>query len=247
MSNSEIERLKVEYSTDPNIDYAESLPEKERQAYYMALLGVPNGIAEGVPSTATSPPFESVPLEDREEAFLESFDGGCEGDAYRALPGIYTGRAILTPERHAMTLAIENDPGTRAARESWALCMADVTGTFASQDELENALSVGALEETDLTTVLERATECTIALHERLAPVRIRYENEFVGRYAPSRVTILRVFLDRTTTLQATGWANSCGGDLSVAVRETSNEVRVTVRIAGSRSNCSVEPAVLMC
>ena len=47
---------------------------------------------------------------------------------------------------------------------------------------------------------------------------------------APSRVTILRVFLDRETTLLATGWANSCGGDLSVAVRETSNEVRVTVR-----------------
>jgi len=46
----------------------------------------------------------------------------------------------------------------------------------------------------------------------------------------PSRVTILGVFLDRETTLQATGWANSCGGWLSVPVRETSNEVRVTVR-----------------
>jgi hypothetical protein len=47
---------------------------------------------------------------------------------------------------------------------------------------------------------------------------------------APSRVTILGVFLDRETTLQVTGTANSCLGWLSVAVRETSNEVRVTVR-----------------
>lgn len=46
----------------------------------------------------------------------------------------------------------------------------------------------------------------------------------------PSRVAIWRVYLDRETTLQATGTANSCLGWLSVAVRETSNEVRVTVR-----------------
>jgi len=46
---------------------------------------------------------------------------------------------------------------------------------------------------------------------------------------APRRVMILGVFLDRETTLQATGWANLCGGDLSVAVHETSNEVRVAV------------------
>lgn len=47
----------------------------------------------------------------------------------------------------------------------------------------------------------------------------------------PNRVTIKRVFLDdRDTNLQAWGWADSCGGWLWVAVRETSTEVRVTVR-----------------
>lgn len=46
----------------------------------------------------------------------------------------------------------------------------------------------------------------------------------------PTDVAILGVFLDRETTLQATGWANSCLGRLSVVVRENSDEVRVCVR-----------------
>ncbi len=182
MSDSEIDQLNNEYSTDPNIEYAESLPKEERTVYYLALFGVPDGIAEGVPF-GSAQPFETVPLEEREEAFMAAFGEGCEGDAYRALLGVFAARAILTPERHAMRLAIENDSEARAAREGWAQCMTVAPGTFASQDALESALSLGTLTEADLGTVLERDEECALQLSANLDPVRIRHENEFVDKY----------------------------------------------------------------
>ena len=41
-----MEALLGTYETDPNIEYAESLDESERRAYYEAWLGVPDGLSD---------------------------------------------------------------------------------------------------------------------------------------------------------------------------------------------------------
>lgn len=176
-----VRELLDQYQTDPNIRYAESLGESDRRAYYEAWLGVPDGLSEAsVPLLLE--PFEDLPVSERKTALLASYGGGCQGDAYRSLPGVYLTRTVLGPELASMRAAVEADPRTATIEATWSACMAQGGGPT-SRTALEAALENDRLDLDLYQHLRGLAQQCDEERSAGLTPIIGEYELRFEAEF----------------------------------------------------------------
>lgn len=177
LGEEDLERLLSEASTDPNDAHVASLSEEQRQAWYMALTGVPDPNA---PEAADLPDFES--------------GGGCVGEALRQLPGVYALRQQLQPELDAMEEAIATDSRVAVEEQEWSRCMQTKGYDFGSPSAMHAAVDETAAELSDFASAAEEleaqqlkasqaGQECYLPLSRTIKAVRDEHEQTFVSQY----------------------------------------------------------------
>lgn len=174
---------------DPNEAYAASLDPIARSAYYLALVGVADPNAQEA---------SELPDPDAETG------GGCVGEVFREVPGVYEVRGRLADELDAMEEAIAADPRVRDAKTAWSVCMREAGHAFRSpahlhaslDDAVASVLGVGLLGRTGLEAelrlgaverryyeALEASEACLEPLEEALREVRYDHEAAFVSEH----------------------------------------------------------------
>lgn len=115
---------------DPNSDYVSGLSESEMTAYYEALDGTPEEMAE-YETTETDPETGET------YTVVEGAGAGCRGDAQREVTGdrdaAYTAMGPLWEE---IAERVEADPRTAELEAEWSSCMADAGFDFAKPDDV---------------------------------------------------------------------------------------------------------------
>jgi hypothetical protein len=159
---------------DPNAEYAESLEPDERQAYYLALYGIPD---------------PNDPRADRLHDPDSPTGGGCSGEAFRTIRGVYAAQSDLNEQYIAMRRSVMQDERVKAAEQRWSACMQDRGYEYASPRDLLAALDQATLQEaiiTELTQQHQQAMDVAdtcgteVELEITVAEVRVDKETAFV-------------------------------------------------------------------
>lgn len=154
---------------EPNIDYANSLKQSEREAYYMALNGVPDPNDPGGPG-----------------------GGGCMGEAFDTIPGVYAMRSELGVQYRRMQRSVKQDSEVQEAEQRWSTCMQqhgyhyeNTTDLAAAPDNaiLENQYTKTFEEEHREAMKIGRECGNQTGLDNTIAKVRLKKEAEFVAAH----------------------------------------------------------------
>lgn len=115
---------------DPNSDYVSGLSESEMTAYYEALDGTPEEMAE-YETTETDPETGET------YTMIEGAGAGCRGDAQREVTGDRdTAYSAMEPLYEEIYERVEADPRTAELEAEWSSCMTDAGFDFATPDEV---------------------------------------------------------------------------------------------------------------
>ncbi|MFQ5523678.1 MAG: hypothetical protein ACE5F5_08880 [Acidimicrobiia bacterium] len=186
LSPTEVAAALKEFDVDPNVELGMALPtSRQREAFFMAWLGVPDPASE-VSAPVFAKPFEELTVAERERAYFDSFGPGCEGDAYRAMPGVYAARQILSVEFSHMLRAIRTDPRVAAAERAWVDCMAENGYDFTDREALDRQLSAQTVTELGsdgVQALLTADDSCSRAWRSTARSVRAELEERFVADY----------------------------------------------------------------
>jgi hypothetical protein len=162
-------------SRDPNERHVATLTPEQRREYFMALYGVPD-------------PYSDNAAELHDPA--SPTGGGCKGEAFRAVPGVYAAAAAVTEEYVALRRAVVEDPRVKAAEERWAQCMGERGHDFTSPSQMHQDLAVAARTDREQARARIRevdpvARECgrSAGLDSTVAAVRIERETAFVAQH----------------------------------------------------------------
>ena len=162
---------------DPNIAYAESLSAEQRKAYYLALYGVanPNSLA-------------ADDLYDRNAPG----GGGCEGQAFATLPGVFRAQGVLNEEYLELRQSVKGEPRVLAAERDWSACMKTRGYQYATTldllAELDNAVMQGRFtpeleQRHQVASTVGRTCGTAVGLDEMIAQVRVEKESAFVAAH----------------------------------------------------------------
>lgn len=162
---------------DPNVRYAESLSAGQRVNYYMALYGVadPNALS-------------ADELYDKDHPG----GGGCQGQAFATIPGIYAIRGQLNEEYIKLRRAMTEDSRVHAAEEDWSACMADLGYEYGTPRdvlaEMDEATLTGEVTEAfeqqhRKATEDGRACGAKTNLDATIADVRAELETTFIEEH----------------------------------------------------------------
>lgn len=167
----------IAISQNPNVSYAESLSAERRTQYYLALYGVEN---------PNSPAADDL------------FDhnapggGGCSGQAFAALPGVYDAPSRLNEEYMNLRRSIKAEQRVVAAEKSWAACMQSRGHQYATTEELLSEMDK-AIVANRLTPEFEQRHKQAVAvaricgqksgLDNTIADVRVEKESAFVSKH----------------------------------------------------------------
>lgn len=125
--DAQMEAESEEFS-DPNAEYTESLSEAERTAFYEALDGTPEELAE-YETTETDPESGET------YTVVEGAGAGCRGDAQRSVGGgdqaVYE---ALEPFQTEISERVDADPRIAEAEKAWSACMADKGFDYADEE-----------------------------------------------------------------------------------------------------------------
>ena len=159
----------------PNLRHAQTLAPEQRQAYFMALYGVPDPYTE-----------DASKLHDP----ASPTGGGCVGEALRALPGVYAAAAALTEEYVAMRRSVLEDARVTAAEGRWAECMRGRGQNFTSPRQMHRELATAARANREQARARIRevdpvARQCgqNSGLDSTIAQVRVEKETAFVAQH----------------------------------------------------------------
>jgi hypothetical protein len=162
---------------DPNITYAESLSSQRRTEYYLALYGVEN----------PNSPFADD-LYDRNAPG----GGGCSGEAFATIPGVFKAAGILNEKYLELRASVKKEARVVAAEQKWSACMRGSGYLYGTtQDllaELDTAVAEGRYTE-QLEQQHQRAVEAgracgtKVGLEDTIAQVRVEQETAFVAAH----------------------------------------------------------------
>jgi len=107
--------------TDPNERYVAALDPAERERYFVTLYGVPDPYSENADNLHD--PASPV-------------GGGCSGEAFRAIPGVYAAKNALRDELAIVERAVRTDSRVLAAEERWSACMAERNHAYGTPRDL---------------------------------------------------------------------------------------------------------------
>ncbi|MEM8531669.1 MAG: hypothetical protein AAGF95_12555 [Chloroflexota bacterium] len=162
---------------DPNVQYADSLSTEQREDYYMALYGVadPNALSADELYDKNSPG-----------------GGGCQGEVFATIPGIYAIRGQLNEEYIELRRTITEDTQVQAAEEDWSSCMADLGYQYDTPRdllaEMDEATLTGDVSETfeqQHREATEDGRSCgtETKLDATIAEVRAELETTFIEEH----------------------------------------------------------------
>ncbi len=159
---------------DPNVEYAESLDPDERRAYYLALYGIPD---------------PNDPETDRLHDPGSPTGGGCSGEAFRTIRGVYAAQSDLNEQYVDMRRSVLQDTRVKDAEQRWSVCMQNRGYAYASPRDLLAALDQATLQEPitpEFTQqhqqAMNAASSCDteVELEITIAEVRVDKETAFV-------------------------------------------------------------------
>jgi hypothetical protein len=157
----------------PNAQYVALLSPAGRQAYYLALYGIPD-------------PFDPDAEALHDPASAEG--GGCWAQALRGVPGVFAAQQALRDELDEMEQRLAADPRVRAAEARWSSCMAqrgyraaNPAELLASVDE-QGASGLLAHPQAELSAAQAESASCAAesGLPGTVAAVRSELEGELV-------------------------------------------------------------------
>ncbi len=161
---------------DPNEDYLQQLGPGEREAWYMALVGVPDPYREDV----------DIDVEN---------DGGCVGESLRKIPGVFAARIQLKEEYDRLEEKIKNDPEVVFARQERDRCL-DAKGYLSafppgldpkgSSERLSALLSDPEKSRILLEYGMEREMalkKCSPVLEQAEYAAAVRHEKRFIEQH----------------------------------------------------------------
>lgn len=167
----------VTLSQNPNVGYAESLSPERRTEYYLALYGVKN---------PNSPAADD--LFDRSAPG----GGGCSGQAFAAIPGVYEAQSLLNEEYINLRRSIKAEPRVVAAEKSWSACMQSRGHQYATTEDLLSEMDEAVIANR-LTPEFEQRHELAVevaricgeksGLDTTIAEVRVEKESAFVTKH----------------------------------------------------------------
>lgn len=156
---------------DPNANYINSLSPFEREAYFLALVGVAD---PDVLEASSLPDF--------------SVGGGCTGEALREIPGVYAAKNQLRDAIDAMQASADTDPALLEANRQWSQCMQTRGFDFSSPEAVPAMLddylldSAGDVDKSDeyYQQVVSTSQQCEQLIAPILNDIRNKYEQKFV-------------------------------------------------------------------
>ncbi|NOK62290.1 MAG: hypothetical protein GFH27_549331n29 [Chloroflexi bacterium AL-W] len=162
---------------DPNVRHAESLSVEQREDYYMTLYGVADPNALGA---------DELYDKDRPGG------GGCQGEAFATVPGVYAVRGQLNEAYIELRRTMTEDTRVHAAEEAWSACMADLGYPYNTPRDLLAEMDEATLTG-NVTEVFEqqhrqatedgRACGAKTNLDATIAEVRAELEGTFIEEH----------------------------------------------------------------
>jgi len=170
---AEVESMLRAAANNPNDRYLRSLSVTERQAYYIALVGV---------AEPNHPEAQSYDIASQSDA--------CSSKAMREIPGVYARYNALRAEFEDMQKAVSKDSTVVDAVKQWSDCMSLAGFQYAHPSDLmraeDHALAIADEGQMQLLAKgHQAAANCDIdaALNETYSVTRIKHENLFFERY----------------------------------------------------------------
>ena len=162
---------------NPNVRYAQSLSQQQRQGYHMALYGVvdPNALSIDELFDSSKPG-----------------GGGCQGEAFSAFTSVFAAQSVLNEQYIDLRQSIQVDSRVQAAEKRWSECMRGRGYQFSTtldlntrfdNDHQKSKLTPELEQYYDQASKIGQICGTKVSLENTIAQVRIEKDAVFVAKY----------------------------------------------------------------